>query len=129
MGTGPDSPDECLASEMEAFSACLKSEEAQLDLLEKASEIERRKRKYKRFDPVETWSSRWIASPVAYLFPAERREEWLGDLYEVNREMLHKGYPLWCVNIINVGRTLILIVSAIQIKLSDLISLGVQKIK
>jgi hypothetical protein len=115
--------------EIEVVTEFLEKEEARLELLEKVSELERRKRKYKKSDPVETWASRWVCSPVAYLFPVERREEWLGDLYELNREMLHKGYPLWLVNTINVGRTLILILSAIKIKLSDLISLKVEKSK
>jgi hypothetical protein len=113
--------------EIKVVTEFLEKEEARLELLEKVSELERRKRKYKKSDPVETWTSRWVCSPVAYLFPADRREEWLGDLYELNREMLHKDYPLWIVNTINVGRTLILILSAIQIKLSDLISLKVEK--
>jgi ABC-type cobalamin/Fe3+-siderophores transport system ATPase subunit len=96
--------------------------EAQLELLEKQSTLEKRLRKYKRSDPAETWSSRWVASQIAYLLPADRREEWLGDLYEVNREMLHKGFPRWQVNLNNVVRTAILVFSSLQIKLSDFIS-------
>ena len=46
--------------------------------LEKFSKLNKRLRKYKKSDPAETWASRWIASPIAYLFPPERREEWLG---------------------------------------------------
>jgi hypothetical protein len=95
--------------------------ERELEILDKKLELEKRLRKYKRSDPAETWSSRWIASPIAYLLPEERREEWLGDLYEVNREMLHKNYPRWIVNVINVGKTAILVVSAVQIKISDLV--------
>ena len=92
--------------------------------LEKFSQLNKRLRKYKKFESGETWASRWIASQIAYLFPPERREEWLGDLYEVNREMLHKGYPRWQVNLNNLGKTVILIISALKIKLSDLLSLG-----
>lgn len=70
--------------EIEVLTEFLVKEEARLELLEKVSELELRKRKYKKSDPVETWSSRWVCSPIAYLFPADRREEWLGDLYELN---------------------------------------------
>ena len=114
-------------SSLEAITKFVTKEEARIELLEKISALERRKRKYKSCDPAETWASRWVASPVAYLFPAERREEWLGDLYELNREMLHKGYPRWFVSIINMGRTVILALSAIKIKLSDFISLEVKR--
>ncbi|AFZ26712.1 hypothetical protein Cylst_4644 [Cylindrospermum stagnale PCC 7417] len=106
----------------------LKSEKIITDLeelaeeLEKLSKLNKRLRKYKKVEPGETWVSRWIASPIAYLFPPERREEWLGDLYEVNGEMLHKSYPRWQVNLNNLGKTVILIISALQIKLSDLLS-------
>lgn len=101
--------------------------EAELELLERGSALKRRERKYQQGDPAETWASRWVASLVAYLLSADRREEWLGDLYEINREMLNKGYPRWCVSIINVGRSIILVVSALQIKLSDLMTLKVKK--
>lgn len=91
--------------------------------LEKFSQLNKRLRKYKKSDSAETWASR-IASQIAYLFPSERREEWLGDLYEVNREMLHKGYPHWQINLNNLAKTVILIISALKIRLSDFISLG-----
>jgi hypothetical protein len=75
-------------------------------------------------DPAETWSSRWVASPVAYLFPKERREEWLGDLREVSYIMLHQeSYPRWMVNIVVAGRTVVLLASALKIQLSDLLAL------
>lgn len=111
----------------------LKARQAQLGyVLDQLEELESQINKklllkHRRFNPTETWSSRWVASPIAYLFPKERREEWLGDLYEVNQELLHKGYPRWLVNLINVARTVILLVSGLQIKLSDLISLGFRK--
>jgi hypothetical protein len=98
----------------------LESEEEAIKLLEKASKLEARLRRYKPSDLVDTWSIRWVASPVAYLFPESSREEWLGDLYEVNHLMIHKGYPRWTIHLINIGKTLILIGSSIGIKLSDL---------
>ena len=100
----------------------LKKTEATLEVLEEHSKLERRLRKYKKSHPAETWASRWVASPIACLFPKQTREEWLGDLYELNREMLHKDYPRLMVNIINVGRTAVLVLSALDIKLKDLLS-------
>lgn len=85
--------------------------------------------KHKRCVPTETWASRWVAAPLAYLFPKKRREEWLGDLYEANLEMLHDGYPRWMVNLNNFLRTVILLASSLNIKLSDLISWGLGRIK
>ncbi|WP_334812985.1 hypothetical protein [Nostoc sp.] len=102
----------------------VKDLEDSVENLEKLSKLKKRLRKYKKSEPAETWASRWIASPIAYLFPPERREEWLGDLYEVNREMLHKDYPRWQVNLNNVLKTVILVISALKIRLSDFFSLG-----
>jgi hypothetical protein len=105
----------------------LKQKQVEVELLEKASELEKRLRKYKQSDPAETWASKWVASPIAYLLPKERREEWLGDLYETNREMLHKSYPRWFVSVTAIGRTIILIISACKIKLLDFFSVGDRK--
>nr|WP_290225638.1 hypothetical protein [Trichocoleus desertorum] len=105
----------------------LKQKQLEVELLEKASELEKKLRKYKQSDPSETWASKWLASPIAYLLPKERREEWLGDLYEINREMLHKGYPRWFVSVTAIVRTLILIISSCKIKLLDFCSVGDRK--
>jgi hypothetical protein len=99
----------------------------EVEKLENLTKLQKRLRKYKKSDYAETWASKWISSPIAYLFPEERREEWLGDLYELNREMLHKGYHRWMVNLINIGRTIILIFSALQIKISDFLAFGYRK--
>lgn len=71
----------------------------------------------------EPWASRWIAVPIGYLCSKEEREEWLGDLYEVIREMHTKNYPKWTINLICVGKTAILIFSAFEIKISDFLAL------
>jgi hypothetical protein len=113
--------------DVNSLQADLETEEYQIELLEKQSKLKKRWRKYKSSDPIESWSTRWVAAPIAYLFPEERREEWLGDLYEENREMFHKKYPQWFIHIINVLKTGILVISAFQIKLSDFISLGSNK--
>jgi hypothetical protein len=111
-----------LIAALKVYRATVENEKEALEILEDTSNLEKRLRKYKDSDPTETWSSRWIASPIAYLLPEERREEWLGDLYEINREMLRKNYPRWMVNIINMGRTSILVLSALQVKFSDFTS-------
>jgi hypothetical protein len=83
------------------------------------SEPTQHNHKLKSANPTETWVSRWMASPIAYIFPKERREEWLGDLYEVHREMLEKNYPRWLVNCIDVAKIAVLLTSALQIKVMD----------
>lgn len=105
----------------------LKQKQLEVELLEKASELEKRLRKYKQSDSAETWASKWLASPIAYLLPKKRREEWLGDLYEINQEMLHKGYPRLFVSITAIVRTIILIISSCKIKLLDFFSIGDRK--
>lgn len=72
---------------------------------------------------LEPWASRWIAAPIGYLCSKEQREEWLGDLYEVIHEMQSKSYPRWMINLICMGKTVILIFSAFEIKISDFLAL------
>lgn len=115
------------ASFTEELSGFLKEQEAQIELYEKASELEKRGLKYRSFNPYETWASKWIACPVAYLFPKDRREECLGDLYEVNWGMQNNGYSRWFINVINVAQSVVWVCSAIQIKVSDLFTFRVQK--
>ena len=107
----------------------LELKKIQIHLLEEAAHLAREERKYMESEKVETWASRWVAAPIAYLLPEEHREEWLGDLYEVNWQMLNKGYPKLLVNFVNIGRTTILIVSSLQIKLIDLLPLGIKNIR
>ena len=72
----------------------------------------------------ETWANRWIAYPIICLFPAERREEWIGDLYEIRNNLLDQDYPRWLVNGVIVARTGLLIASALKVWLIDLIAAG-----
>jgi hypothetical protein len=71
---------------------------------------------------VKTAISRWVATPIAYLFPKAHREEWLGDLYESHQEMIEEEYPHWLINIVDILRVFVLIGSALKINLIDLIS-------
>jgi hypothetical protein len=87
-----------------------------------------------RFEPIErihqsprayeTWADRWVAYPVSCLFSEDQREEWIGDLYEVRDGLIDRCYPLWLVNLIITGRTLILVVSALKITIMDLLAKG-----
>jgi hypothetical protein len=74
----------------------------------------------------ETWASFWVARSLGYVMPKDEREEWLGDLMQVNRE-LPSLYPRWWINVIIIARVIRLLVSALEIKISDFISLGVRK--
>ncbi len=69
----------------------------------------------------ELWSVRWVAYPTACLFPRQKREEWMGDLHEVILKMADNGYPKCVINIICIAWTLILIASAIEISIKDLL--------
>ena len=71
----------------------------------------------------KTWFLRWLATPVAYLFPKADREEWLGDLYEMHYELIEQEhYPYWIVNAITAAKTLILVWSAVEVRVLDLVS-------
>jgi hypothetical protein len=106
-------------SEVEQY---LEEKEKELDVLERAWRLQKRFWRYKKPTVAQVWATRWIAMPIAYLFPSDRREEWLGDLYEGNLQLLNQRYPRWLINLINVGRTVVLVVSALSIKVSDLVS-------
>ena len=67
-----------------------------------------------------SWSTKWLAIPVALLLPQERMEEWLGDLYQSLYLALGK-YPQWFINLMIIFQTGILIISALKIKISDLL--------
>jgi len=111
--------------QLQVIKEYLQVKEAYLEQLEKNAALDKRYRRFREPDPsTQTWASRWVACPVAYLFPEDRREEWLGDLHETNQKMLREGYDRWAVNVNNVIRTAVLVLSALKIKLSDFISLG-----
>lgn len=74
----------------------------------------------------EVWASYWVATPIAHLLPRERCEEWLGDLYEGNRQLL-QTHPRWLVNAVNFGKVMILVWSAIKVGLEDFLQAGRRK--
>lgn len=112
---------------LENATKSLADREAELKLLVKASELKKGFRKYQQSDPAETWASRWIVSLVAYLMDARQREEWLGDLLEVHREMILKGRPRWLINIIDVGQVGVHLFSLGLILAKDFLSPGSRK--
>ncbi|MFN6525508.1 hypothetical protein [Nostoc sp. ChiSLP03a] len=115
---------------LEQMRQRLKEKEAMLEVLEENSKLEKRLRKYRPKHFPETLPSVQVASFIAGLFPEQAREEceeWLGDLYEQNREMLRKGDPPLKVHTTNLVRTAILVLSALEIKLKDLLSILVQR--
>ena len=71
---------------------------------------------------MKTLISRWVAVPIAYLFPKAHREEWLGDLHESHQEMIDEEYPRWLINVVDILRVFVLIGSALKINLTDLIT-------
>jgi hypothetical protein len=97
----------------------LEDQERHLDLMDKASEISSRIHRYLPHSSLETPISRWVVFPLVCLLPRDRREEWLGDLYELHQEMLRKKYPRWFVNVVDLCRVLALILSELKIKISD----------
>ena len=61
------------------------------------------------------WAIRWIGVPIGYLLSPDEREEWLGDLKEIQHRMIHaERYPIWFVNSVTSAKCLCLIVSKIQ---------------
>ncbi len=66
-----------------------------------------------------SWSTKWLALPVALLLPQNRMEEWLGDLYQ-SLALSFDKYPQWFINLMIIFKTGILIISALKIKISDL---------
>lgn len=66
----------------------------------------------------KSWTTRWLAIPVALILPKDRREEWLGDLYDLYNNKIVQKYPPFVANLIVICRTLVLIGSAIEINFS-----------
>ncbi|MDJ0842972.1 MAG: hypothetical protein QNJ08_01920 [Crocosphaera sp.] len=69
-----------------------------------------------------SWSTKWLVIPVILLLPKDRMEEWLGDLYQ-SLSLAFDKYPQWFINLIIIFKTGILIMSALNIKISDLLEL------
>lgn len=68
------------------------------------------------------WTIRNIAPIVAYILPSEEAEEWLGDLLEVNNELLNAGLQRRKVEAIALLRIMQLIWAAYKIEWLDFIN-------
>jgi hypothetical protein len=112
-----------LLGDIEQTRGELEQLERLIEVAQEASKLRKKARVFSQPDSTETWASRWIASPIAYLFPEIQQEEWLGDLYETNYKMLRKGRHRWELNVNNIVRTIELIESALRVKLSGWVSL------
>lgn len=107
---------------MENVRQVVSEQECNAYLLKELSDINKKVKRYDSNPVSETVISKWLAFPLASLLPKDRREEWLGDLYESQQEMINKKYPNWFINIVDILRVIVLIASGLKIKLSDFIS-------
>jgi hypothetical protein len=65
---------------------------------------------------VKTWVSEYITCFVAYsFFSKSEREEWMGDIYEINYDLLSQGKQRWFVNLVDFTRTLFFLVAKLKI--------------
>jgi hypothetical protein len=102
-------------------SATLEERAAFSQWYDQASKLEKwRTRRFPSTECQNLWAFKWIACPTIYLFPSDRWEEQFGDLHELTSIMLTK-YPRPYVNVIIILKTLVLVLSAIQIQLQDLV--------
>ncbi|MGK7958065.1 MAG: hypothetical protein AB4063_22840 [Crocosphaera sp.] len=69
-----------------------------------------------------SWSTKWLVIPVILILPKERMEEWLGDLYQ-SLSLSFDKYPQWFINGMIILKTGILIISALKIKIRDLLGI------
>jgi len=88
-----------------------------LEINREASNLRKQAYLFSHPDSVETWATRWIASPIAHLFSGIRPDELLGDLRQSNYEMLRQGHHRWEVNLNNTLWTIDVIQTALAEKL------------
>lgn len=75
----------------------------------------------------EQWSYRWIGRPVGYLLNKREREEWFGDLLEIQDLMIKEDrYPVFVINLIISMKTLLLVGSKLRSMLTDVVSKVIQ---
>lgn len=69
----------------------------------------------------KTWVSEYITCFVAYsFFSKQQREEWMGDIYEINYDLLSQGKPRYFVNLVDFTRTLFFVLAKLKITARDL---------
>lgn len=72
-------------------------------------------------DTIESWDMRLVFR-VAYIFPKEAREEWMGDLLEAVRILRDRGHLRLVLMLITLARAGLLLWSLVRIKCEDLVS-------
>lgn len=113
----------------ETESDFLDAVEQQLDNLDRAAKLRQRSWQYEPPDTAKMPAVYWFAAPISRFFAKDRREEWMGDLLETNERDLQGGYPRWYINLLTIARTVVLILSAIQIYWIDKLNTFFQKIQ
>jgi len=98
-----------------------------IKLQREAVELRKQARHFITSDPTQPWAYRWIASVVAYCCSEEMREEFLGDLFEANRQLSAQNYPRWLINAINVVQVIRLLASIVEVRLSTWLTLWSKK--
>lgn len=69
------------------------------------------------------WPYRWFARPVGYLLSKREREEWFGDLLEIQARMVNEErYPIFFINMIITAKTFLLIGSKASCVVIDVFS-------
>jgi len=64
----------------------------------------------------KTFVSEYITCFIAYsFFSKKEREEWMGDIYEINYELLSQGKPRWFVNSVGITRTVFFLSAKLKI--------------
>jgi hypothetical protein len=120
---------DALKVQNETESALLDAVEQQLDNLDRAAKLRQRSWQYEPPDTAKMPAVHWFAWPISRFFPKDRREDWMGNLLEINEKDLQMGYQRWYVNLLTVAHTVVLILSAIQIYWIDKLNTFFQKIQ
>ncbi len=98
-----------------------------IELQREAVKLQKQARPFITSDSSQPWAYRWIASVFAYCCSEEMREEFLGDLFEANRQLSTQNYPRWLINGINVVQVIRLLLSIVEVRLSTWLTLWSKK--
>jgi hypothetical protein len=120
---------DALKVQNETESDFLDAVEQQLDNLDRAAKLRQRSWQYEPPDTAKMPAVYWFAWPISRFFSKDRREEWIGNLLEINEKDLQMGYQRWYVNFLTVAHTVLLILSAIRIYWIDKLNTFFQKIQ
>jgi hypothetical protein len=120
---------DALKAQNETESDLLDAVEQQLDNLDRAAKLRQRSWQYEPPDTAKMPAVHWFAAPISRFFAKDRREEWMGDLLETIEQDLQRGYQRWFINLLTVARTVLLVLSAIQIYWIDKLNTFFQQIQ